>query len=158
VNFFLRGAVCLCRGRGEQVEPIASRLTAAVLLVNPGFEISTRWAYQRWAQRPATLTAEPPAISVVRRAVASDDLAALAGGLYNSLEAASVTKFAVLQVLKETMRAQGAAGALMSGSGATVFGLFARAADAEACGQHIRREFGPGMWTQVARVGGGSQG
>lgn len=156
VNFFLRGSACLCRGRGEQTEPIAARLPATVLLANPGFEISTKWAYANWAGA-AKLTGEPPPVSVVTCALAGGDLRGLAGGLYNSLEAASVTKFPVLQVMKEMMLAHGAVGALMSGSGATVFGLFADAASAGACEPVLRREFGPSTWTQMARMGAGSQ-
>jgi 4-diphosphocytidyl-2C-methyl-D-erythritol kinase len=54
-------------------------------------------------------------------------------------------------LLKDKLRASGAAGALMSGSGATVFGLFAQRAAAEAAALRIREQFGPSMWTQVAR-------
>jgi 4-diphosphocytidyl-2C-methyl-D-erythritol kinase len=47
------------------------------------------------------------------------------------------------------MRAGEAAGAMMSGSGATVFGLFANPASARSCAQVIGEQFGPSMWTQV---------
>jgi 4-diphosphocytidyl-2-C-methyl-D-erythritol kinase len=87
--------------------------------------------------------------------LAADDLTGLAEALFNSLEAPSVRKYPVLQLLKEALRDHGAAGALMSGSGATVFGLFAEAAQAEACGAEIRREFGPSLWTQVAHFARG---
>jgi len=50
INFFLAGGAALCRGRGEQVEPITCKLSAAILLVNPGFGISTKWAYKSWAR------------------------------------------------------------------------------------------------------------
>jgi 4-diphosphocytidyl-2-C-methyl-D-erythritol kinase len=151
INFFLRAGAAICRGRGERVEPIPCKLSATVLLINPGFGISTKWAYQSWAESARTLTAKPPDITLLARALAAGDLDAVGRALFNSLEAPSVTKFPVLELLKLAMRAHGAAGALMSGSGATVFGLFAEAAKATACGAEIRREFGPSMWTQVAR-------
>jgi 4-diphosphocytidyl-2-C-methyl-D-erythritol kinase len=150
INFFLAGGAALCRGRGEIVEPIGCRLSAAVLLVNPGFGISTKWAYERWAA--TQLTAPPPPVSLLVRALADDDLGGVGRSLYNSLEAPSLGKFPVLQLLKEAMMAGGAAGALMSGSGATVFGLFAEAAAAQNCAAHIRQEFGPSTWTAVTRV------
>ena len=59
----------------------------------------------------------------------------------------------MLELLKRTMLAQGAAGALMSGSGASVFGLFANAADAERAAATVRSEFGPSMWTRVCGFG-----
>jgi 4-diphosphocytidyl-2C-methyl-D-erythritol kinase len=39
----------------------------------------------------------------------------------------------------------------MSGSGATVFGLFADAKAAETSARDIREQFGPSMWTTVTR-------
>jgi 4-diphosphocytidyl-2-C-methyl-D-erythritol kinase len=151
VNLFLNGKPALCVGRGEQVTPIPCRLAATVLLVNPGFGISTKWAYESWAKASVGLTQPPPDVSLLRRALAENDLAGVARGLYNALEAPSVRKFPVLHLLKEAMVAHGAAGALMSGSGATVFGLFAKAADAEQAARHIRTEFGPSMWTETTK-------
>jgi len=149
INFFLAGGAALCRGRGEIVEPIACNLSAAILLVNPGFGISTKWAYESWAKTESRLTVTRPAVSLLTRALADDDLAGVCQSLYNSLEAPSVGKFPVLELLKQAMFAGGAAGAMMSGSGATVFGLFADAAAAERCAVEIRGQFGPSMWTQV---------
>lgn len=151
VNLFLRNQPAICRGRGEHVTPLPSRLNATVLLVNPGFGIATKWAYESWAKTSTLLTQPPPDVTLLARALADNDLAGVARGLYNSLEAPSIRKFPVLQLLKDTMIEQGAAGALMSGSGATVFGLFAKATDAETAAQKIRAEFGPSMWTQTAK-------
>ena len=150
INFFLAAGAAICRGRGEIVEPVECKLSAAVLLVNPGFGISTKWAYENWSAMAGTLTGKPPEVSLLVRALAEDDLAALGRCLYNSLEAPSVRKYPVLRLLKETMTGHGAAGVLMSGSGATVFGLFADAHAAKAAGSQICEQFGPSMWTQVA--------
>jgi len=126
-------------------------LSAAILLVNPGFGISTKWAYESWAEAASRLTATLPAVSLLTRALAEDDLSGVCQSLYNSLEAPSVGKFPVLELLKQAMVAGGAAGAMMSGSGATVFGLFANATAAERCAVEIREQFGPSMWTQVTK-------
>jgi len=158
INFFLAGGAALCRGRGEQVEPIACKLSAAILLVNPGFGISTKWAYESWsrserdrAKAAAGLTPKPPEVSLLLRALAENDLLGVSRCLFNSLEAPSIKKFPVLRLLKDAMRAGGATGALMSGSGATVFGLFAGANAEEESAKQIREEFGPSMWTQVPK-------
>ncbi len=153
INFFMAGSTALCRGRGEQVVPVLFRLSASVLLVNPGFGISTKWAYESWAKAAARLTVQPPDATLLLHALAEDDLAGVCEALYNSLEAPSAGKFPVLELLKRTMLAQGAAGALMSGSGASVFGLFANAADAERAAATVRSEFGPSMWTRVCGFG-----
>jgi 4-diphosphocytidyl-2-C-methyl-D-erythritol kinase len=85
--------------------------------------------------------------------LAADDLVGVSRSLFNSLEAPSLNKFPVLEMLKRAMRENGAAGALMSGSGATVFGLFADKAQAEKCALQLRGEFGPSLWTEVTGAG-----
>jgi 4-diphosphocytidyl-2-C-methyl-D-erythritol kinase len=98
------------------------------------------------------LTAEPNTINLLTRALAEDDLAGVSRALFNSLEAPSIGKFPVLKLIKDAMRACGAAGTLMSGSGATVFGLFAEMKDAARAAEKVRAEFGPSMWTQVTQI------
>ncbi|MCX7888011.1 MAG: 4-(cytidine 5'-diphospho)-2-C-methyl-D-erythritol kinase [Verrucomicrobiae bacterium] len=149
INFFLTGTAALCGGRGEQISPIPFALQATVLLVNPGFGISTKWAYQRWAQTASGLTAAPPDITLLLRAVERNDLAGVCASLYNSLETPCLKKFPVLELLKRALREQGAAGALMSGSGSTVFGLFEAPQQAAQAAQALRNEFGPNLWTHV---------
>jgi 4-diphosphocytidyl-2-C-methyl-D-erythritol kinase len=154
INFFLAGGAALCHGRGEKIEAIPCKLSGAILLVNPGFGISTKWAYENWARAVplrAGLTAHPPEVSLLLRALAEDDLAGVSQCLFNSLEAPSVRKFPVLELIKNAMCDGGAAGALMSGSGATVFGLFASKDAAEKSAQRVREQFGPSMWTKVTR-------
>lgn len=153
VNFFMAGGAALCGGRGEQIEPITCRFTGTILLVNPGFGISTKWAYESWAKAAAEsrLTVESPEVSLLLRALAEDDLAGVSQCLFNSLEAPSIRKFPVLELIKKTLRDNGATGALMSGSGATVFGLFANARAAERSARQIREQFGPGTWAAITR-------
>jgi len=85
------------------------------------------------------------------RALAEDDLAGISRCLFNSLEAPSIRKFPVLELIRGAMRDSGAAGTLMSGSGATVFGLFPSVKLARTSARKIREQFGPSMWTHVAR-------
>jgi 4-diphosphocytidyl-2C-methyl-D-erythritol kinase len=97
------------------------------------------------------LTAKPPEVSLLLRALAEDDLPAISRCLFNSLEAPSIRKFPVLELIKKSMCEDGASGALMSGSGATVFGLFVDAEAAQQAAVNIREQFGPSMWTQIAK-------
>jgi 4-diphosphocytidyl-2-C-methyl-D-erythritol kinase len=153
INFFMAGGAALCRGRGEKIEQIRSKFSGAILLVNPGFGISTKWAYESWAKAAAEsrLTAPPPEVSLLLRALAEDDLGGVSRCLFNSLEAPSIRKFPVLELIKNAMRGGGATGTLMSGSGATVFGLFPDVKSAKASARKVREQFGPSMWTQVAK-------
>lgn len=158
INFFIKPRAAICTGRGEQVATISHQLRCAVLLVNPGFGISTKWAYQMWSpDAAATLTPPAPEVSLLVQAMARGDCAGLGRYLYNSLEAPSVHKFPVLHLLKQAMARHGAAGALMSGSGATVFGLFERISEATAAAVSIQANFGPSMWTKVCGVSQSSE-
>ncbi len=153
INFFLAGGAALCHGRGEKIEPIPCKFSGVILLVNPGFGISTKWAYESWARAAAEsrLTAPPPEVSLLLRALAEDDLAGVSRCLFNSLEAPSIRKFPVLELIKDAMRDDGAVGALMSGSGTTVFGLFPDVKLAKRSARKVREQFGPSTWTQVTR-------
>ena len=153
INFFLAGGAALCRRRGEKIEPIRCKFSGAILLVNPGFGISTKWAYESWARATteSRLTVPPPEVSLLLRALAEDDLTGVSRCLFNSLEAPSIRKFPVLELVKRAMRDNGAVGALMSGSGATVFGLFPDAKLAKASARKVREQFGPSMWAQVTQ-------
>ena len=153
INFFMAGGAALCYGRGEKIESIPCKFSGSILLVNPSFGISTKWAYESWVRATAEsrLTAPRPEVSLLLRALAADDLAGVSRCLFNSLEAPSIRKFPVLQLIKDAMRDGGAAGALMSGSGATVFGLFPNTKLAKASARKVHEQFGPSMWTQVAK-------
>jgi len=156
VPFFLRPSVAMCRGRGEIIEPISAEKCralqeAAVVLVNPGFGVPTPWAYRSYAARGG-VSAEPKRdAGPLLRALASADLIALAGELYNSLEPAVFRKYPILEMFRRSLVEAGASGALMSGSGATVFGLCLNVRAAEDVRSKIMAKFGPSLWTHVAR-------
>ena len=66
------------------------------------------------------------------------DLAALAGHMGNLLETVTIKEYPVIDTIKQTMRKNGALGAMMSGSGPTVFGIFSDKDAAEAAEREIR--------------------
>ncbi len=150
VAFFLDGGTALGVGRGEVLYPLADRPPAFVVLVAPGFGVSTRDAYGWWdeAHRP--------------------ELHGLGGGLVptgpvpwrpeggergNDLEAPVVARHPEIGRIVKRLRTLGAVQAAMSGSGSVVFGLFGQetaAIDAaEAVGRAGRRV------TVTRTVGGG---
>src|SRR5206468_6017044 len=48
VPFFTFESAAICTGRGELITPIDLRARLSILLLKPGFSISTAWAYSRW--------------------------------------------------------------------------------------------------------------
>lgn len=123
VPFFLFAPSALVRDRGGDVTPLAMTGTRWVVLVNPGFPIETRWAYEQLSARRTAVRPLSEALSRIGRAGALswDEAVAL---MENDFEAALAPTHAVLGEIKGRLLAAGAEAALVSGSGATVFGVF----------------------------------
>ena len=152
IPFFLQTKPALAIGRGEQVqslEPFASLRGTAILLVHPGFGISTPWAYKELARFPAALNGERGRAQRLATNLRENDLPFAVKDVYNSLEAPALEKFPVLALYQEFFRAHGALVSLMSGSGSTTFAIFANQAKAEAAIEPFQAKFGSAGWISV---------
>ncbi len=140
VPFFIYQSPAWCRGRGEIVEPCALA-PLPVLLIKPPFGVPTPWAYQRWRD-----SLEIPGIAYAAQPFAW-------GELVNDLERPVFEKFLQLAELKTWLLAQPeTAGALMSGSGSTVFALLRDKAAGMALAEHFLAEFGTTFWLGLAET------
>ncbi len=155
VPFFLQSKPALGTGRGEHIQTLqffpALRGTC-FLLIHPGFGISTAWAYQNLARFPDALNGRPGRAQELVSRLQGGDLAAAAGGLYNSLEAPALEKFPILALFQEFLRANGAAAALMSGSGSTTFAVAQNRKIAESLVEKFKVKFGDSNWLAVVEV------
>lgn len=152
VPFFLQSGPALATGRGERVEPLpplAALQGATLLLIHPGFGISTPWAYRELARFPAALNGRAGRAKESVAQLQTGDLRAAGAAFYNSLEAPALDKYPILALYQENLRAHGAAAALMSGSGSTTFALFTALATAEAARERFLAEFGASCWTAL---------
>ena len=119
VPFFLRGGVALGTGRGEELARLQG-IPLALVLVNPGTPLSTAAVYGRVT--PAMYSSAGRAQSMVD-ALRSRRTRQVAATLYNGLEDAASGVSPDLARIRAALMAAGALGALMSGSGPTVFGV-----------------------------------
>ena len=154
VAFFLQDQPALATGRGEQVRSL-DRFPALddtfILLIHPGFGISTPWAYQQLAYFPDALNGRPGRAQKLVSLLQTPDLAAAAGEFYNSLEAPALRKYPLLILFQEFLRTNGATVALMSGSGSTTFALVKGKAATEQVIERFKGHFGTSYWmTSVA--------
>ncbi len=121
VPYCLMGGTALAEGIGEVLSPLGSVPEAYVLLVKPPLGISTKEIYER-------LDSESdighPDIDGLIAAVGRKDLDGICGLMGNVLEKVSCGIYPVINEIRNDMKAMGAKGAMMSGSGPTVFGLF----------------------------------
>ena len=156
VPFFLQPLPALATGRGETIEPLnffPALEEAWLLLAHPGFGIPTPWAYRQLERFPDARNGQQgraaKLISLLQRA----DLAAAAGQLYNSLETPALEKYPLLKLFRQYFLENGAAGALMSGSGSAVFALCASWAEASRLLDGFKAKFGPAIWTALLKLG-----
>ncbi|MDX1763098.1 MAG: 4-(cytidine 5'-diphospho)-2-C-methyl-D-erythritol kinase [bacterium] len=120
VPFFLDGPTALATGRGERLEKLPPPSPPlSVLLVNPGIKVSTAAAY---GALKLGLTIANKHISIRRFFIATFEEARAV--LENDLEQVTLKAYPEIREIKESLLKLGALGALMSGSGSTVFGLF----------------------------------
>ncbi len=123
VPFFLEAPTAIVRGWGEQVMPHILEDIRWIVLVNPGFPISTGQAYGRLERSGRTVSSLPDSLLALERA-SSLSWHQLIPCLENDFETVLFNDYPVLADIKHTLLRAGAEGALVSGSGATVFGVF----------------------------------
>ncbi len=141
VPFFFSAPTALVRGRGEDVAALALSGTRWVVLVNPGFPIETRWAYEQLSSGRAGVR---PLADGLRRIEESGTLSwdQAVAMMENDFEAALAPTHGVLVQIKHELLAAGAEAALLSGSGATVFGIFRDEPSASKARQALSRTAG----------------
>ena len=138
VPFFVAEAkTALATGTGTELLPMPGPKGYWLLLVNPGLPVSTRWVYENLLLTSDTNPYKLSGYSHLPEYAASLLGAVFAGegagkGLFNDLEAVTVSKYPVIGTIKEGLLRDGAFAALMSGSGSTVFGMFRQRETAEA--------------------------
>lgn len=120
VPFFLSPQPALGKGTGGILTPLKLGRELAVLVLNPGFPVPVSWSYQHYF-RPEGRT--PPPLAEVIAALERGDAAELASLAWNDLEFAVVKKFPLLALVSQELRAAGALGVHVSGSGPTLFAL-----------------------------------
>jgi 4-diphosphocytidyl-2-C-methyl-D-erythritol kinase len=135
IPFFIYQSAAIIRGRGEHVEPVTFPHTLPLLLIKPPFGVPTPWAYKRWRD-----SQEIPGMRY-------DAQEFEWGTLVNDLERPVFEKYILLADMKSWLAEQPeVAGALMSGSGATVFAVLRHKEEAAALGGRIATEFGKNLW------------
>ncbi|MDR1017803.1 MAG: 4-(cytidine 5'-diphospho)-2-C-methyl-D-erythritol kinase [Lachnospiraceae bacterium] len=118
---------CILRGTmeatgiGEILRPLTPIPNCFVLIVKPEFAVSTRKVY---ADLDALNDIVHPDIDGLIEGLENNDLEQITGSMGNVLEQVVIPKYPVIDRIKNVMKSSGALGALMSGSGPTVYGIY----------------------------------
>lgn len=137
VPFCVLGGAALAEGRGELLTPLPSLPPCRIVICKPPFSISTPQLFSRVNVRKIV---RRPDTSGVVAALEAGDLTGVARRLYNVFEdVLEPRRQAEINEIKAALIDCGALGASMSGSGPSVFGLFADEARAQdACGRLLK--------------------
>ena len=119
VPYCLMGGTALAEGIGEKLTKLKSFKDKALLIANPGIQISTADAY-----RKLEIAKGEDTINEVLDCIDNDDILCLSRKMYNVMENSIIPEHPQIERIKEMMTNNGALGSLMSGSGASVFGLY----------------------------------
>ena len=130
VAFLVRGGCAIGRDRGERLERFPPLPGLPLVMVVPPLSIASGWAYRSYKM---VLTRDRSRLTMVASALAGGDLASLFALLENDFESLVFERHPLVRSIKENLIEWGAGGALMTGSGPVVFGVFSKVGDAEAC-------------------------
>jgi 4-diphosphocytidyl-2-C-methyl-D-erythritol kinase len=158
VPFFLDPVPSLVTGIGDRLEPAAKLPPLFLLLVNPGLPISTAEVFALYdamlaagESPPAALTTSEPGSTMraLSRLDSKGNAPSQLQACVNDLEAAAIRLCPSVARLRDRLRALGATGVGMSGSGATLYGLFP--SDVESRRALEEASFEPPIWARVVR-------
>lgn len=135
VPFFLTGAAAVGRGRGEILSPAAPLDGIPVVLVIPPFQVTAAWAY---SSLNLGLTKPVDDISMFQSFIRTNEIEQWAPLMRNDLEPGVIQRYPVIDQIKGELRERGAQGALMSGSGPAVFGLFKEEEAAKGAAEAVK--------------------
>ena len=137
VPFFCYGGPAHVQGTGDRVESLGGFPDVHFLLVNPGFSVSTPWVYKQWDLQwdlRIALSQPQPEGQAIEGLTGQNQGATVrplfrvvsdvVDSLHNDLETVTIPAYPEVAEIKNELLDRGAIGALMSGSGPTVFGVF----------------------------------
>ena len=133
VPYLLFQRPALATGIGENLEAYTARLPERVVIVCPGFGVSTASVFQNLNLRLTKCKKKFTKTSLKKSGYQ------VPLHLCNDLEAVTVSKYPEIKSVKKQLNRLGALGSLMSGSGPTVFGLFSDQDNADKALQAIQR-------------------
>lgn len=132
----MRGTV-LAEGIGEKLTRLLPMPKCYVLIAKPPINVSTKVVYEKL---DAGAIVKHPDIDGIIQGLQVGDLQQVVRNMGNVLEDVTIGDYPVIEEIKEIMKSKGAYNAMMSGSGPTVFGLYARRKDAKAAIQLIKKK------------------
>ena len=128
------GGTFFGKGRGNEMEALPSLPVSWLVLAAPPVHVSTKTIYD---DLNLELTVNKQDFKMIVETLPAGDLSLISKFLFNRLESAAIPRYPVIGKVKKMLLREGAAGALMSGSGPVVFGLVSDESAARAIAKRI---------------------
>ncbi len=136
IPFMLYKKPALATGIGERLRAYQGLSQGQVVVIYPGFSVSTARAYKKLNLGLTKCENQLKAFFLKQNGFLP------AQHLCNDLETAVIPQYPEITAAKKRLLESGAQGALMSGSGSSVFGMFADSETARAAGRTLSRQYG----------------
>ncbi len=139
VPFCIDGATSLAENIGEKLTKIKGLSKDVFILVcKPDIFVSTKDVYEAIDN---TVIEKRPNNKLLIQLLEENNTELLSKNMYNVLETVTKEKYPIIQQIEDIMIENNALGAMMSGSGPTVFGLYNNKDDAQKCKEILRQNF-----------------
>ncbi|MBU3132776.1 4-(cytidine 5'-diphospho)-2-C-methyl-D-erythritol kinase [Clostridium gasigenes] len=138
IPYCIKGGTALCEGIGEKVTSLKPFKDKILVLVKPPFGVSTKFVYQEFNLERVL---NHPKTEELIEAMENDDLNYVCDNMKNLLENVTLRKHKMIIGIKEEMKALGAKGSMMSGSGPTVFAIFDDMLKAQRCFEKMKDKY-----------------
>ena len=137
VPYCVQRGTALAEGIGERLSVLPSMPKCTILIAKPGISVSTKFVYENLHANDLKPEQHPDVDRMIE-ALKEKNLDLLCERMGYVLETVTIPAYPVIQEIKEHMMACGAAGAMMSGSGPTVFGIFHSPVQAKAAMKDLK--------------------
>lgn len=146
VPYCVAGGTMLAEGRGERLTPVTPMPRMPVVICKPDFPISTPELFHRVDARTSRCRPDTEGICA---ALADGDMPRLARRMYNVFEDVLTHREGEIAAIKSRLLDGGALGAVMSGTGSAVFGIFADADSAAYAKRRLARDYAECFLTET---------
>lgn len=121
VPFCILGGTALAEGRGEKVTSLNDIPETVIVVAKPPVHVSTAQIYNDLVLEKINFH---PDTKKILKFIKEENIYGIAKNMYNVLESVTSKKHTIINRIKNILKGNGALGAIMSGSGPSVFGLF----------------------------------
>lgn len=137
VPYCIMRGTALAEGIGEKLTQLPPMVKCPVLIAKPQISVSTKYVYEHLKLNEQS---EHPDIDKLIDRIKAKKLEQIGAAMGNILESVTIAEYPEIEAIKDCMKENGAVNAMMSGSGPTVFGLFAEKEEARRAAEAVRAQ------------------